>query len=337
MFSAYEDNGYTIYALETPEQLAGGAGAEPAANAAVLPPRREGAGPVYTLLENETLGLPPETAEASPAEEYKPKLGLDFAGQPTIGVGKDPFGTYAAGGVSFVFSDMLGNHTLYTGAQVTSRFDEFGGTAVYINRKHRWNWGVGGRSDAVRLAQVHARVSTCRRACRSTSRTSSASCRSTVACRGCSRIRSAGRMRVEFSGGFRQIGFKQDVTTRIYDFKPVSRSREDETTSRRPTFSTSARRRARWCSTPRLSARRARFAAAAIGSSSSQSAGIAHLHRPDRGRPHLPDAGASVHVRVPRAVLRRYGRDAEDQRLPTLYLGYPGLVRGYDSSSFEIG
>jgi hypothetical protein len=33
----------------------------------------------------------------------------------------------------------------------------------------------------------------------------------------------------------------------------------------------------------------------------------------------------------------RYGRDAEDQRLPTLYLGYPGLVRGYDPGSIEAG
>jgi outer membrane protein assembly factor BamA len=31
----------------------------------------------------------------------------------------------------------------------------------------------------------------------------------------------------------------------------------------------------------------------------------------------------------------RYGSDAEDLRLPTLYLGYPGLVRGYDSGSFQ--
>jgi outer membrane protein assembly factor BamA len=31
----------------------------------------------------------------------------------------------------------------------------------------------------------------------------------------------------------------------------------------------------------------------------------------------------------------RYGADAGDYRLPTLYLGYPGLVRGYDSNSFE--
>jgi outer membrane protein assembly factor BamA len=33
----------------------------------------------------------------------------------------------------------------------------------------------------------------------------------------------------------------------------------------------------------------------------------------------------------------RYGSDAEDQRLPTLFLGYAGLVRGYDPGSFEPG
>ena len=33
----------------------------------------------------------------------------------------------------------------------------------------------------------------------------------------------------------------------------------------------------------------------------------------------------------------RYGSDAEDPRLPTMYLGYPGLVRGYDPDSFEAG
>jgi outer membrane protein assembly factor BamA len=33
----------------------------------------------------------------------------------------------------------------------------------------------------------------------------------------------------------------------------------------------------------------------------------------------------------------RYGRDGEDGRLAQLFLGYPGLVRGYDSNSFEAG
>jgi outer membrane protein assembly factor BamA len=33
----------------------------------------------------------------------------------------------------------------------------------------------------------------------------------------------------------------------------------------------------------------------------------------------------------------RFGENATDARLPALYIGYPGLVRGYDSNSFETG
>jgi outer membrane protein assembly factor BamA len=33
----------------------------------------------------------------------------------------------------------------------------------------------------------------------------------------------------------------------------------------------------------------------------------------------------------------RYGKSADDDRLTPLYIGYPGLVRGYESSSFSAG
>jgi len=86
--------------------------------------------------------------DISPAQfvDLNAKVGgvdIDYAGQPMFGVGTDPFGTYAAGGVSFLFSDTLGNHVLATSVQVTNRFDEFGGQLFYLNRTHRWNWGVG--------------------------------------------------------------------------------------------------------------------------------------------------------------------------------------------------
>ena len=110
------------------------------------------------------------------AENTKPKLRI-AAGQPVIGVGKDPFGTYAVGGVSFVFSDMLNSHSLYTGAQVTNRFDEFGATAVYINRTHRWNRGLG-RSDAPCVWRSYTAGVSVSRGCRSTSRTSARTLRS---------------------------------------------------------------------------------------------------------------------------------------------------------------
>ena len=141
VFSAYEDDGYTIYALDSETQMAGGPEVPLPRNAGVLAPRTVGEGPVFAALSNPDAGLPqPVTEEA--VSDYKPKMTLDFAGQPVVGVGFGPTGTYAAGGVSFLFSDMLGNHVLGTSAQVSGRFDEIGGSIFYLNRTHRWNWGA---------------------------------------------------------------------------------------------------------------------------------------------------------------------------------------------------
>ena len=128
VFSAYENDGYSIYALDTAEQLAGEPAVDLPRNAAVLPPRTRGRRSRRRGAAGRHVGA---AGHGSPgaASPYKPKWGLDFAGQPSFGVGVGPFGTYAAGGVSFLFSDMLGNHVIGTAAQVTSRFDEFGGHA----------------------------------------------------------------------------------------------------------------------------------------------------------------------------------------------------------------
>ena len=335
LFSAYEDNGYTIYALEKPEQLAGTPIQELPRNAAVLPPRRAGEGPVYAVLQNEALGLPPENS-ATPAEDYKPKLGLDFAGQPTIGVGKDPFGTYVGGGVSFVFSDMLGNHSLYTAAQVTSRFDEFGGTAMYINRKHRWNWGLAVDSTPYVWRQWQASIQN--------------SGGTPIYVEDEYRIiqidRSATGMlsypfskaqRVEFSGGYRQIGYKQDVTSRIYDYRTGQQIGEEENdlgslpflhlgeASAALVFDTSI-----FGVTSPIRGTRYRFDVSQSGGDLNYTGLTADV------RTYLmPKRPFTIALRG--LYYARYGSDAENQLLPTLYLGYPGLVRGYDSNSFESG
>ena len=129
--------------------------AELPTNAAVLPPRRRAPARCSRCCRTTRSACHRRLPWRFPAEEYKPKLGIDYAGQPVIGVGKDPFGTYAVGGVSFVFSDMLGNHSLYTGAghQPVRRVRRH---AVYINRTHRWNWGVS-VDQTPRVAQLHGR------------------------------------------------------------------------------------------------------------------------------------------------------------------------------------
>src|SRR5262249_32880285 len=107
------------------------------------PPRTTGEGTVYAYLSDPVVGLPSVTAERTyPIENYRPKLSLDFIGQPAIGVGVDSFGTYVGGGIAASFSDVLGNHTGAGTLQATSRFDETGGSIMYLNRTHRWNWGV---------------------------------------------------------------------------------------------------------------------------------------------------------------------------------------------------
>ncbi|MCA1558825.1 MAG: BamA/TamA family outer membrane protein [Acidobacteria bacterium] len=333
VFSAYEDDGYNIYAMDSPEMLMGSAQVKLPRNAGVLPPRRTAEGPIATTLENPIAGLPPSTATL-PTAPYTPKLSLDFAGQPMLGVGADPFGTYASGGVSFVFSDILGNHTVATGAQVTSRFDEFGGTLLYLNRAHRWNWGavidqtpyvargfeagfdvVSGQSVYLereyRILQVDRSFT------------------------GLIAYPFSRAQRVEVTGGVRQIGLKEDVTTRLFSPSTGQQLTEDtETLSSLPNINLGQ-------------------ASAALVYDTS----IFGLTSPIRGsryRLELSQSSGSLTytgvlgdfrtylmpVRPFTLAFRglyygRFGSSAEDGRLPTLFLGYPGLVRGYDSGSFE--
>jgi len=298
----------------------------------VLPPRTRGEGQVFSRIENTTAGLPVDpTASDRPVEPYKPKLQLDYAGQPSVGVGADPFGTYASGGMSFLFSDMLGNHTVGTGVQVTSRFDEFGGSIFYLNRASRWNWGVGldqtpyvYRSWAqgfigndfveqeFRFLQIDRSLS------------------------GMAAYPFSRAARVEFSGGGRQIALKQDVRTRIFDpFTGQQVGQEEESLGTFPTLNLGQ-------------------AAAALVYDTSIS-GVASPIRGSRSRFEVSQTTGSLQFTGLLSDFRtyympvqpftlafrgmyygRHGRDAADQRLPTLFLGYPGLVRGYDQGSFRV-
>ena len=331
IFSAYEDDGYNVYALDAEATMAGTAPVQLPRNAGVLPPRTSAEGNVATILRNETISLPPPTAQPE-EEEYKPKLGLDFAGQPTIGVGADPFGAYASGGVSFLFSDILGNHTLATSAQVTSRFDEFGGGVMYLNRTNRWNWGVAlsqtpyvsrGYATAVSgnayLEQEYRLLQTDR------------------SLQGILSYPFSRAQRIEVSAGARQIGLKQDVTLRTYSLATGQLVDEQRETlqefenlnlgeaSAALVYDTSI-----FGAASPIRGTRYRFEA-------SQSLGSL------RYTGLLADARQYVMPVRPftfagRAMFYgRFGADGEDFRLPTMFLGYSGLVRGYDPGSFEAG
>jgi len=78
-------------------------------------------------------------------KEYEPKFKLDHVGG-SAGLGAQTgqlFGPAvgAQGGVDFIFSDILGNHQLYTGARLNGEIYDFGGTVAYLNKKNRFYWG----------------------------------------------------------------------------------------------------------------------------------------------------------------------------------------------------
>ncbi len=143
--SAYEDNSHHIYIIDSRQQLAGTPITSTVARlqAASLPPlERESM--VARLLNDPSTGLPAAAAEVEP---YKAGLSLDTVSQPYISAGINRFGGMVGGGISFNFSDMLGNHNLYT--QISA--DTYGGAAdivkntgavvAYTNMSKRWNWG----------------------------------------------------------------------------------------------------------------------------------------------------------------------------------------------------
>ena len=333
VFSAYEDDGYNIYALETGDALAGTPLVQLPVDAGVLPPRRAGAGPVFSALRNESIGLP-AAAPANP-QPYKSKLSLDYAGQPAIGVGTDPFGTYASGGVSLLFSDILGNHVVATSAQVTSRFDEFGGSAFYLNRRHRWNWGVGVDQTPYISRGYQTGYDTLAGQDVYVER----EYRIKQTDRGVSGVVAypfSAAQRVEVSGGLRQLSLTQDVTDRLFDLSGQQLSEDTTDLASFPTLNL------------------AQTSAALVYDTS-----ISGLTSPIKGsryRLELSQSAGSLRYTGVLADVRtyvmpfrpytfalrglyygRYGGSAEDERLPTLYLGYPGLVRGYDPGSFQAG
>jgi WD40 repeat protein len=154
LFTAFEDGGYNIYSLSGPRELAGdpiGDSTSLAESplAATLPPTprpREAAfNRVTRYLQDAETGLPSRTDVSRYAvTPYRPRLGLDYLGQPTLGASiGGPFGGAGLyGGITGIFSDVLGHHNLFGALQAQGQIDEVGYAAQYINASGRWNFGV---------------------------------------------------------------------------------------------------------------------------------------------------------------------------------------------------
>ena len=334
-FSVYEDDGYNIYALDGSAPIAGQEPVRLARNAGVLPPRTRAEGTVSAYLRNEAVGLPSQAAQAAyETTGYKPRLSVDFVGQPTVGVGVDSFGTYVGGGISAAFSDILGNHVVAGSIQTTNRLDETGGSIIYLNRSRRWNYGMaldstpyvqrgigqglvnqGGQvlvqEDELRVIQTDRGFA------------------------GIAAYPFSRAQRLEFTGGLRQITGKQDLTTRLYDPTTGNLLSEDkQTLSTFPTLNLALASSALVYDT-------------SIFGVTSPIRGSRYRLQLDQTTGDLRYGAALADYRTYLMPFRpftialrgmyygRYGRDAENPLLTPVFLGYGGLVRGYDYNSFE--
>ncbi len=73
---------------------------------------------------------------------YKPKFKLDYLANS--GVGMSVGSRYGAGinsGIQGMFSDILGYNQIFAALNINGEIYDFGGQVAYINQRSRWNWG----------------------------------------------------------------------------------------------------------------------------------------------------------------------------------------------------
>ncbi|MDR0786603.1 MAG: peptidase S9 [Gemmatimonadota bacterium] len=167
LFTEYSGDGYNIFSISDRQRLQGTEIehiSQDSVNAAVrtagmLPPvprPTEGAfNRVSEMLANPTSGLPTRTQMASwEVVPYRPRLQLDYLGQPQVGVsvGGGAFGSGGLyGGIYGSFSDILARHEVFAAIQAQGQLDEIGFAVQYLNMRERWNFG----GAAQRVPQVY--------------------------------------------------------------------------------------------------------------------------------------------------------------------------------------
>jgi Tol biopolymer transport system component len=334
VFSAYEEDKHRIYAIDDAVRLAGGPLDDTTDRlvAASLPPVKRSSDEVLAFHADPTTGLP--SAKGFEQAEYKPKLSLDYIGQPTLTVGADRTRTFIGGGISFLFSDVLGHHTLGTVLQVNGSLKDFGGMVGYENRKHRWSWGgglewipyvtgsfgVSGGTIGNEPVVIEEEV-----LFRQTNRSAS----SYVA------YPLSRAQRVELSGAVRNVGFSAERNQRVFSNitgELLIDTQEDLDAPEGLTYGEVGAAVAYDTSvfgatSPILGQRYRVEVTPTLGSL--KFVGVLADYR----RYFMPARPFTLAFRG--IHYGRYGAGGEDNRLSPLFIGYSNLVRGYETGSFD--
>lgn len=333
MFSLFRAKGYEIYSIDAPERLAGfpvvtNLPEPPGA----LPPLQRAATTLTDLLGSPERGLPP-SAELEP-QPYRAGLSLTYIGQPSLIAGSNDFGTYVGGGAALYWSDLLGNRNLATALQVNGGVKDITALVAYQNLGSRWNWGVAAQQVPY-LTGAYAQgtgtignepvVVEQQLLDRQTNRD----------LQGMVAYPFNEVQRVEFGAGFTHISFDRELKTRAFSLVTGDQLIDDtqdlqagDPLSLGTATAALVYDNSFFGATGPILGQRYRLEANPVFGSLSFVGVLG-----DWRRYLMPVRPFTIAARL--MHYGRYGRGGEDPRLQPLFLGWPGLVRGYRFSSFD--
>jgi hypothetical protein len=332
--TVYERDLHRIWMVESPEVLEGGPIIRQLAeyNPAQLPPLDRTTNEVFALLGNAFYGLPAGDGEYV-SDKYRPRLSLDYVGQPTLGLAVDRFGTFIAGGASLYWSDMLGGHNLVTGLQAQGTLKDIAALVGYTNLDKRLNWGVSIQQAPIRQGFVQVVPTVYNNL--------NAFAEQTVIFRQINR-QLAGvvsyplsrNRRLEASAGVLNVSYDYEVRERVFignfvvadsQFNlPVPPSLNLAQSSVAMVYDNSF-----WGWTSPVLGQRYRMEVGGMFGTLDMYTVLADFRKYVMPKRPFTIAGRIMHY-------GRYGPDGNTNQLQPLFLGYDGLVRGYGFNSFDF-
>jgi hypothetical protein len=332
VISVYQHGSYALYHLDDPHVLAGQDVPPPfAVQADRLPPLEPIGNQLGELLADAHTGLP-DTAEFA-SKPYRAGLGLDYIAQPQLLVSSSQFGTYVGAGAALYWSDMLGDRNMMTALQVNGGYKDITAILGYTNMRRRLNWGVLAAQVPYLYGQAGYGTSTVNG--------------QPVYVDQIVKFRQTNReltgivsypfnraMRLEVSAGGRDIRFDQENRIIVTDLAGNKVFDSTETTHPYPgiTLATASAAlvydQSLFGATSPILGQRFRFEA-------SPSVGSLNFYTvlADYRRYVVPVRPFTIAARL--LHYGRYGGTAADSILQPLFIGYPGMVRGYSDGSFQ--
>lgn len=341
-FSLYEDDDYNIYTLPASpggNVVSSNAVAE-APRAAVLPPFRATGSEITAYLQNPTAGLPADSTTYR-TRPYDSSLHLAYLGPPSIGIGADRYGYGVGGSVAAEFTDILGRHDVGVaiqgggyGSGGGSFADQIGGEVYYLNQTHRFNWGTdvvhipyvsifpAEGQEEVDLGNGNIVLADVLQQIREIQTLDDVS--------GIAQYPFSSTQRVEVSTGVQRFSYKADVETLLFfNGQLISDERSKLPGAFAVTMWKAGAAYVGDTSTfgfiSPVRGSRYRFEVQALTGDLKFETGLLDWRKYFFLRP-VTFAVRGLHY-------GRYGQDADNNTLTPLYLGEPGLVRGYDPYS----